>query len=161
MIQFLDFNWRCSFYSAFTWARDSATLYQSPSSLSTQPDRYHLKLTNGALVYIGSDGKSITSSITKLRDLLPSEITPNYDLASGFQKINSQLRQFEFLFRMNTNLYSSHSGEVIFSGIRTGYGKMIVIQNQDPDCGQATLYAHLNDIIIFEKGDFIGSERTL
>ncbi|MES2961507.1 MAG: PT domain-containing protein [Pseudomonadota bacterium] len=80
-------------YSAYTWSRDSGALYQSPYSLSTQPDRYHFKLTNGATVDIGNDGKTITSRMTKLRDLFPDEIIPNYDLASGSQSTNSELAQ--------------------------------------------------------------------
>jgi len=55
-----------------------------------------------------------------------------------------------------TNLYCAHGGNVIYSGFRTGYGNMIVIQ--DPESGQATLYAHLSDAI-FNKGDSIPQAR--
>ncbi|MES2961501.1 MAG: hypothetical protein V4694_03855 [Pseudomonadota bacterium] len=43
--------------------------------------------------------------MTKLRDLFPDEIIPNYDLASGSQSTNSQLRQFIFFVGRNMANY--------------------------------------------------------
>lgn len=60
---------------------------------------------------------------------------------------------------------ASHDGLVIYTGKAfKGYGKMIMIESTNPDAGSgfATLYGHLDKIVVFEgqkirQGDVIGA----
>ena len=62
--------------------------------------------------------------------------------------------------RLNTPVYASHSGKIIYKGRKyRGYGKMILLEYNN---SWATLYAHLNKIYvkpgqIVKKGQLIGA----
>lgn len=59
--------------------------------------------------------------------------------------------------KMNTNIYATGSGVVIFSGNKSGYGKTIIIQHIFE---YQSLYAHLNKLFV-EKGDTITKNDTI
>lgn len=49
---------------------------------------------------------------------------------------------------IGTGIYSAYVGEVVFAGVKNGYGNVIIIKHSS---GYETLYAHLNKILV-EKG---------
>jgi len=71
--------------------------YGTPIFTAFKPD---FTLSDGTRIMF-KNSQYLTAEVPKYRDMRPDEITPNYDLASGFQTTNSQLRQFVFFFRMN------------------------------------------------------------
>jgi len=70
-----------------------------------------------------------------------------------------------------TPIYSSNGGTVIFSGWYGGYGKVVIVDHGNMDCGSykgerfSTLYAHLSSISVangvqIKKGQLVGYEGT-
>jgi len=70
-----------------------------------------------------------------------------------------------------TPVYASNSGTVIFSGWYGGYGKVVIVDHGNMDCGSykgerfSTLYAHLSSISAsngaqIKKGQLVGYEGT-
>ncbi len=52
---------------------------------------------------------------------------------------------------MNTPIYAAATGEVIYSGVKGSYGRIVIIQHAD---NVITYYAHCNKLLV-EQGDFV------
>ncbi len=76
-------------YSAFTWNSFGSAKYENAASLTLDPLQF--ALADETVISVSDAGKTITSAIPQLRDLLPSEIVPNSDLAAGDQETNTAL----------------------------------------------------------------------
>jgi len=59
--------------------------------------------------------------------------------------------------KLNTKIYASGSGKVIFSSWRSGYGKLIIIQHP---FNHKSLYAHLNSFLI-DSGQYISKGQII
>ena len=63
----------------------------------------------------------------------------------------------DFNANMNTPIFSSGSGVVIFTGWKSGYGKTIMLKHPFDNI---SLYAHLNKILV-DSGQFISKGDTI
>ncbi len=75
-------------YSSSYWSEHASVITGSNHFSLFYPE--YFTLASGTKIQI-SDRRTITSSIPQLRDLLPSEIIPNHDLAAGDQKTDTSL----------------------------------------------------------------------
>ena len=85
-------------YSSHNWAISGAAIYGNyDASTQDNPNDFTLasgtriKINNGVADDDGQYRTTITSLVPKLRDLLPSEIVPNSDLAAGDQETDTAL----------------------------------------------------------------------
>ncbi|MBI4055516.1 MAG: M23 family metallopeptidase [Elusimicrobia bacterium] len=64
---------------------------------------------------------------------------------------------WDFSKPYGTRVYPSRSGSVIFSGYRSGYGKVVILRHSDAD---TTLYGHLSQIQA-QEGQWVERGKTL
>jgi len=153
----------------------SATAVKNPASQSTTSDGKVIAPSSPSNPP-SAENISVNKEMNSIKKESPTKKRPAFDwpvwearmsrgyLPKGTKRRKRPHKGIDMAAQRGIAVMASHDGVIIYAGKEfKGYGKMIMIESNNPNsAGYATLYGHLDKIVVYEgqnvrQGEVIGA----